>query len=67
MENVWNKRFLHLYLVIIISIKIYHTYFMEHKSEVTEKIQDYVRSMKNKFGKIPKIIKSDRGREYVNI
>jgi len=41
-------------------------YLLEHKSEAIEKIQDYVRHMKTKFKKTPKIIRSDRGREYVN-
>lgn len=39
---------------------------MEYKSEVIEKIQEYVRNMKIKFKKVPKIIRSDRGREFVN-
>lgn len=42
-------------------------YLLEHKSDVSEKIQDYVRSMKTKFKKVPKVIRSDQGREYVNI
>lgn len=41
-------------------------YLLEQKSEVTEKIQDYVKNMKTKFNKIPKVIRSDKGREYVN-
>ncbi|GAB1862403.1 hypothetical protein CAJAP_03482 [Camponotus japonicus] len=41
-------------------------YLMEHKSEVTEKIQEYINNMKTKFKKVPKIIRSDQGREYVN-
>jgi len=32
---------------------------MEHKSEAIEKIQDYVRHMKTKFKKTPKIIRSE--------
>lgn len=41
-------------------------HLMEHKSEATEKIQDYVQRMKIRFHKVPKIIRSDQGREYVN-
>lgn len=41
-------------------------YLMEHKSEVSNRIQDYVRNMKTKFNKVPKVIRSDQGREYVN-
>lgn len=59
-----NKR----YVLTLIDDYSKHTviYLMEHKSEVTEKIQDYVENMKTKFKKVPKIIRSDRGREYVN-
>lgn len=39
---------------------------MEHKSEATEKVQEYINNMKTKFKKVPKIIRSDQGREYVN-
>lgn len=41
-------------------------YLMEHKSEVTEKTQEYINNMKTKFKKVPKIIRSDQGKEYLN-
>ncbi|KYM94363.1 Copia protein [Cyphomyrmex costatus] len=59
-----NKRYI---LTLIDDYSKYTVvYLMEYKSEVTEKIQDYVRNMKTKFKKVPKVIRSDRSREYVN-
>ena len=39
-------------------------YLLSHKSEVPEKIKEYVRYVQTKFGKTPKKIRSDRGGEY---
>src|SRR6218665_1516419 len=39
-------------------------YFLGQKSEVPEKIKEYVRHVQTKFGKTPKKIRSDRGEEY---
>lgn len=41
-------------------------FLLEKKSEVTQKIVEFVRFVKNKFGKKPKAIRSDRGGEYMN-
>ena len=39
---------------------------LAHKSDVNKGIKEYVALVKNKFNKKPKVIRSDRGREYVN-
>ncbi len=39
-------------------------YLLGQKSEVPEKIKEYVRHVQTKFGKTPKKIRSDRGGEY---
>src|SRR6218665_2078129 len=39
-------------------------YLLGQKSEVPEKIKEYVRHVQTKFGKTPKMIRSDRGGEY---
>lgn len=41
-------------------------YLMANKSEVPDKIQEYIQSMKTKYNIVPKAIRSDKGREYVN-
>ncbi|KMQ87747.1 retrovirus-related pol polyprotein from transposon tnt 1-94 [Lasius niger] len=42
------------------------TYFLQSKSETVSQIKNYVEKMKTKFGKKPKIIRSDNGREFAN-
>ena len=39
-------------------------YLLKHKSEVSSKIQEYVKYVQTKFRDTPKIIRSDRGGEY---
>ena len=39
-------------------------YLLKHKSEAASKIKEYVKYVQTKFGKSPKIIRSDRGGEY---
>lgn len=41
-------------------------FLMAQKSEVAELIKQFVEKMKTSLGKKPKIIRSDRGKEYVN-
>jgi hypothetical protein len=41
-------------------------YLLKNKSEVPEKIKEYVKLVQTKFSKTPKVIRSDRGGEYVN-
>lgn len=41
-------------------------HLLAKKSEVPEKIMNFVHLMKNQRGKAPKVIRSDRGGEYVN-
>jgi len=41
-------------------------FLMSNKSEVSKHIRTYVETVKNKFNKKPKTLRSDRGREYVN-
>ena len=40
-------------------------YLLKHKSEVSSKIQEYVKYVQTKFRDTPKIIRSDRGGEYI--
>jgi transposase InsO family protein len=40
------------------------TYYLKEKSEVLEKFKEFVQFVKTKFNKKPKVIRSDRGREY---
>lgn len=40
-------------------------YFLKEKSEVEEHLKIYVAMVKNKFGVKPKVIRSDRGGEYI--
>lgn len=59
-----NKRYA---LTLIDDCSRYITvHLLEHKSEVTERIQDFVRNMKTRFNKAPQAIRSDRGKEYIN-
>jgi len=59
-----NKRYV---LTLIDNYSRYTiVYLIEHKSEVTEKIQNYVRNVKTKFHKPIKVIKYDQGRKYIN-
>ena len=41
-------------------------YFLKKKSEVTERIKEYVQFVKTLFGRTPKVIRSDQGGEYQN-
>lgn len=41
-------------------------YFIKQKSEVAEKLIQFVEKVKTKFSKKPKVIRSDRGTEYTN-
>jgi hypothetical protein len=44
--------------------KYTEVYLLANKSEVPDKIQEYVKHVQTKFGKTPKRIRSDRGGEY---
>lgn len=39
-------------------------YFLKKKSEVPQRVQEYVQFVKTEFGRTPKIIRSDHGGEY---
>lgn len=39
-------------------------YFLKHKSEVENKIREFVKLVQNQFGRKPRIIRSDQGGEY---
>lgn len=41
-------------------------YFLKEKSEVADKIREYVRFTETQFGRKPKVIRSDRGGEYTS-
>jgi transposase InsO family protein len=41
-------------------------YLLKNKSEVPDRIKEYVRLVQTKFKKSPNVIRSDRGGEYVN-
>lgn len=41
-------------------------YLIRSKDEVLEKLREFVKLMQNKFHKKPKVLRSDRGKEYVN-
>ncbi|KAG5881726.1 hypothetical protein JTB14_037942 [Gonioctena quinquepunctata] len=41
-------------------------YLLSRKSEVFDKLRKYVRLVQNKFNKKPRILRSDRGGEYIN-
>lgn len=41
-------------------------YFLRQKSETEQKIREYIAFVKNKFNKKPKILRSDRGGEYMS-
>jgi transposase InsO family protein len=43
-----------------------YVYFLKEKSEVPEVLIQFIEMIKTKFGKKPKVIRSDRGGEYVN-
>lgn len=53
------------FLTLIDDFSRYTTlYFLHKKSETVEAIKDFVRCMKTRFGKPPKMIRSDQGGEY---
>ena len=39
-------------------------YFIKNKSDVADKVVEYVENVKTRFGKTPKVLRSDRGGEY---
>lgn len=41
-------------------------YFLHSKDQAASKIKEYVERLKNSMGRKPKILRCDRGREYVN-
>lgn len=41
-------------------------YFMRNKSDVFEKLREFVENVKTKFHLKPKVVRSDRGGEYLN-
>jgi len=41
-------------------------FLLAHKSEVFKYVKKYIEAVKTKFNKKPKILRSDRGKEYVN-
>ncbi|XP_065074991.1 facilitated trehalose transporter Tret1-2 homolog [Ochlerotatus camptorhynchus] len=42
------------------------TYLLQHKSEATQNIVDYVRWAENNFGRKPRVVRSDGGGEFDN-
>lgn len=62
-ESCSKKRYL---LTVIDDYSKYTVvYFLREKSETAQKIKEYIAMVKNIFGKIPKIIRSDNGGEYI--
>lgn len=63
-ESIGKK----LYLLTLIDgySKFTKVYFLRHKSEVNQKIQEYIALVKNIFNRKPKILRSDRGGEYIS-
>ena len=41
-------------------------YLLKKKSDVAAKIKEYVKFVQTEFNRTPKVIRSDRGGEYVN-
>ena len=41
-------------------------FFIKNKSDVAENVKNYVKSVKTRFGKTPKVLRSDRGGEYMS-
>lgn len=41
-------------------------FLLAHKSEVFKYIKEYIEAVKTKFNRKPKLLRSDRGKEYVN-
>jgi len=41
-------------------------FLLAHKSEVFRHVREYIEAVKTKFNREPKILRSDRGREYAN-
>lgn len=56
------------YIVTFIDDYSHYTviYLLKLKSEVENKMKEYIEMVKTKFGKKPKIIRSDRGGEYTS-
>ena len=44
-----------------------HIYLIHHKSDSLEKFKEYKAEVENKLGKIIKILRSDRGGEYMEL
>jgi transposase InsO family protein len=63
-ETPGKKRY---YLTFIDDFSRYSmVYLLAKKSDVFEKLQDYVALMRNQFGKMPKTLRCDRGTEYTD-
>jgi len=55
------------YLLFIDEATDYRTvYFIKHKSDVFEKLKEYERKIRNKYGYSIKALRADNGGEYVN-
>lgn len=64
-ESIGKKRY---FLSLIDDYSKYTViYFLRNKSEVEVKIKEYIAMVENEFGKKPKVIRSDRGGEYIGI
>lgn len=63
-ESIGGKR----YFVTFIDeyTRYSHVYFLKEKSEMSDHLIQFVEMLKNKFGRKPKIFRSDNGLEYVN-
>lgn len=63
-ESIGHKR----YFVTFIDLhsKYSEVFFIKHKNEVNEKLMQFVERMKTQLNRKPKIIRSDRGGEYMN-
>lgn len=63
-ESTGKKRYL---LTLIDDYSKYTVvYFLRQKSEVHQKIEEYVAMVNNKFNRYPKILRSDNGGEYLS-
>lgn len=62
-ESLGKKRYV---LTLIDDFSKFTTiHFLREKSETAEKIKEFVAFVKNKFNKKPKVIRSDRGGEFI--
>ena len=64
LTEVYNKTPEMSSRLTLVGLAFPQQYFIKNKSDVADKVVEYVENVKTRFGKTPKVLRSDRGGEY---